>query len=98
MNLIVDAQSLQTPSSRHRGIGRFARNLIRALAADDRARVISVFNSRLPAPDAPDLALTQDVHWFDPLVSLTSEGQAANERFFGDWLCGLHGDVVLFPS
>ena len=97
MHLVVDAQALQSPDFRRRGVGRYVRNLIRALAAVPGVRVDTVFNARLPAPDEDDLQISSQVHWFQSPLPW-SAATAAADVAFADWLCALAPDVILLPS
>ena len=96
MHLIVDAQALQSSDFRRRGVGRYVRNLVRALAAAPGVRVEAAFNARLPAPDDDDLHLTSHVHWFEPELP-RSAAPAGADAYFADWLCALAPDVILLP-
>ncbi len=94
MHLVVNAQALQTSSSR-RGIGRYARNLISAIArARPDWRIEAVVNTLLPEPDATALDGISVLR-FQPLLPAGVLTREANERFFGDWLTTLRPDVVL---
>jgi glycosyltransferase involved in cell wall biosynthesis len=107
MHLIVDAQSLQSPDYRRRGVGRYVRNLIRALIGVPGIRVETVFNATLPAPDDDDLRLTtadagaprsgEGVYWYQPPLPRTAS-TIGSDAYFADWLCALTPDVVLLPS
>ena len=97
MYLIVDAQALQSPDFRRRGVGRYVRDLVRALAATPGVRVDAVFNTRLPAPDDADLHLTSQVHWFESPLPWSAVTAGADVSF-ADWLCALAPDVILLPS
>src|SRR5215203_5972073 len=106
MHLVVDAQALQSPDYRRRGVGRYVRNLLRALASMPDVRVETVFNSRLPAPDDDDLVLTTagirtgagaGVHWYEPKLP-SSASTIGGDAYFADWLGALAPDVVLLPS
>ncbi len=107
MHLIVDAQALQSPDYRRRGVGRYVRNLLRALISVPGIRVETVFNASLPAPDDDDLGLTmagagapgsgEGVHWYQPLLP-RSTSTIGSDTYFADWLCALAPDVILLPS
>ena len=97
MHLLVDAQALQSPDFRRRGVGRYVRDLIRALTAAPGVRVDLVFNARLPAPDDDDLHLTAQVHWFESRLPWSAPTAGADVSF-ADWLCALSPDVILLPS
>jgi glycosyltransferase involved in cell wall biosynthesis len=99
MYLIVDAQALQAPEVRLRGIGRYTRELIRALANHRPDwRIEAAINSALPAPDLGALPPTVNVRTFDPLLPFEPSLREANERGFADWLGALGPDTVLEPN
>jgi glycosyltransferase involved in cell wall biosynthesis len=96
MHLIVDAQCLQSPDSGARGIGRYARHLLNAIvAARPDWRVDAIENARLPAIDREMLDHLVTVLPFEPLLPIQSVTRAANDRFFGEWLCTLGADAIL---
>ena len=107
MHLVVDAQALQSPDFRRRGVGRYVRNLLKALITVPGVRIETVFNTSLPAPDDEDLRLTTadarapgsgaGVHWYEPLLPRTAS-TVGSDAYFADWLCALGPDVVLLPS
>src|SRR5713226_2880693 len=98
MDLLIDGQALQTPSSAHRGIGRYARNLLRALGiACPTWKITVVQNSRLPAIDPGQIAGLSIIS-FDPPLRMEKANATANELFYGDWLCAQHPDGILLPS
>jgi glycosyltransferase involved in cell wall biosynthesis len=96
MYLLADAQALQTPASRHRGVGRYAANLLRALAAARPDwRIEAVVNTRLVEPDAAALGKTIAVRPFEPLLEPGPGTRDANDQYFGDWLRAAAPDAVL---
>ena len=107
MHLVVDAQALQSPDFRRRGVGRYVRDLLRALVAVPGVQVEVVFNASLPAPDEDDLRGTPAdsgaprsggcVHWYEPPLP-RSPSVVGTDAYFADWLCALAPDVVLLPS
>src|SRR6478672_8334000 len=96
MRLLVDAQCLQSPDSGTRGIGRYARNLLNAIAA---ARpdwhLDAVENTQLPRIDPASLDVRVSLIPFDPLLPITPAARAANDCFFGEWLCARGADAIL---
>jgi glycosyltransferase involved in cell wall biosynthesis len=96
MYLVVNAQSLQSPGARHRGIGRYGRHLLQELArARPEWRVEAVTNTQLPEPDSFDAGLRVTLRPFEPPLPLGAASREANERYFADWLTALTPDVVL---
>src|SRR5690349_24378603 len=96
MHLVVDAQCLQSPDSGARGIGRYARSLLNALAsARPSWHIEAIENARFPALERSTLDPRLVVSCFEPLLDVRSSTRAANDRFFGDWLCARRPDVIL---
>lgn len=96
MHLLVDAQCLQSPDSGTRGIGRYARNLLNAIAAARPSwQVEAIENARFPAIDRATLDPRLVVSSFDPLLDVGRASRAANDRFFGDWLRARRPDAIL---
>jgi len=96
MYLIADAQCLQSPDSRDRGIGRYARNLLNAIAtARPDWRIEAVENSRLAGIDRTSVDARIVVTPFEPLLDIQPAARQANDRFFGEWLCARMPDVIL---
>src|SRR6187397_1939954 len=84
MYLIADAQCLQSPDSRDRGIGRYARNLLNAIAAARPDwRIEAVENSRLAGIDRTSVDVRIVVTPFEPLLDIQPAARQANDRFFG---------------
>ena len=98
MHLAVDGQALQSPAFRRRGVGRYARNLLSAIAATAGVRVELTFNRALPEPDAADLQLGHDTRWWTPPFAASDDSRSANGRHLGDWLAASRPDVVLLPN
>ena len=98
MHLLIDGQALQTPSSRLRGIGRYASNLLRALAiARPNWRIEVVQNHSLPPIAGDDLA-GRPVLSFKPPAPADRQHQEINERYYADWLTARGPDGVLVLS
>jgi glycosyltransferase involved in cell wall biosynthesis len=96
MRLLADAQALQDPDTRQRGIGRYASRLLGALAhVDPACRVEAVINGALPAPDRSLLDPAVIVREFHPLLPRGPDSRDANERYFADWLTGTSADAIL---
>jgi glycosyltransferase involved in cell wall biosynthesis len=96
MFLIVDAQALQDPVTRTRGIGRQLGNLLRELRrVRPEWRIEAVFNAALPAADQDAVPATVDRLLLHPLLPMTEPAREANERYFGDCLSARGPDVVL---
>jgi glycosyltransferase involved in cell wall biosynthesis len=98
MHLLIDGQALQTPTSRHRGIGRYSSNLLRALAAarpDWRIEIVQ--NSALP-PIAPSDRAGLPILSFSPPAHRVRELCELNERYYADWLTARGPDGVLLLS
>jgi glycosyltransferase involved in cell wall biosynthesis len=98
MDLLIDGQALQTPSSACRGIGRYARNLIRALSiARPSWNITVVQNDRLPPIEAHALRGLPLLS-FRPPFALEEKNAEANELCYGDWLRAQHPGCVLISS
>jgi glycosyltransferase involved in cell wall biosynthesis len=98
VHLLIDAQPLQTPGSRLRGIGRYSSNLLRALAAArPEWRIEVVQNAALP-PIAYDDRDGLPVLSFQPPLSQQGEHLEVNERYYADWLTARGADGVLLLS
>jgi glycosyltransferase involved in cell wall biosynthesis len=96
MHLLVDAQCLQSPESGTRGIGRYARSLLNALAAARPSwRIEAAENARFPAIDRAMLDPGLVISSFEPLLDVSPSSRAANDRFFGEWLCARRPDAIL---
>src|SRR5262245_42931503 len=93
MKVLVDVQALQSPLSRERGIGRYARGLIQALH-DSRPvwDIVTVENASLPSP-----AGLNNFHpcAFKPALARGPDTVLANARLYGDWLAAQRPDVIL---
>jgi len=98
MHLLLDGQALQTSSSRQRGIGRYAGNLLRALAvARPKWRMEIVQNSAL-APIAANDRNGLPILSFQPPLPLHADHHEINERYYADWLTAQGADGVLVLS
>jgi glycosyltransferase involved in cell wall biosynthesis len=96
MHLLVDAQCLQSPDSGTRGIGRYARGLLNALAAARPTwRIEAVENGSFPALDRAALDSRLIVTRLEPLFDQRASARAANEQFFGEWLSARGADAIL---
>jgi glycosyltransferase involved in cell wall biosynthesis len=96
MHLLVDIQALQSPTTRERGIGRYARNLVTALTAGRPGwRIEVVQNEHLePAQfgrESPRLTVRR---FLPPLPSEPANADA-NERYYADWLTAQGSEAVL---
>jgi glycosyltransferase involved in cell wall biosynthesis len=93
MKVLIDVQALQSPLSRERGIGRYARGLVQALRTSRPAwNIATVANDALPG-----LVGLNDFHFlFKPPLPTAPEMSEVNARFYGDWLIAQKPDVVLF--
>ena len=98
MDLLVDIQALQSPATRCRGIGRYARNLIRAIAAARPGWRITLVSSAHLEP--ADLAGLPDLwrYTFRPPEPFSRENAEANERCFADRLAERRPDALLIAS
>jgi glycosyltransferase involved in cell wall biosynthesis len=94
MDLLIDGQALQTPDSRHRGIGRYCRNLLAALAAArPHWKTVVVQNEHLD-PIAGDLGGLPVLPFRPPLSPHPSHAEA-NSRYYADWLSAWNPRRVL---
>src|SRR5947208_8158232 len=98
MHLLVDVQAMQSPDTRHRGIGRYSRNLVAALAAARPGWHIELVQSTHLEPihstELPDLP----IHEFTPPVPFDRVNSEANENYYGDWLTAARPDAILVLS
>jgi glycosyltransferase involved in cell wall biosynthesis len=98
MYLVIDGQALQTPDSRGRGIGRYARNLVAAItAARPHWRIEVVQNDALPAIDAAEDGSRSLVH-FQPPFPPDRAHREQNEQSYADWLNARRPDAILVLS
>lgn len=98
MRLFIDAQALQTPTSRFRGIGRYTRNLIVALTKVRPDWQLSLLeNTALPAIDRSRIPEVE-ICPFTPPAAMLRENRPLNECYLADWIAGQCPDVVLLPS
>lgn len=98
MHLLIDGQALQTASSRQRGIGRFAGNLIRGLAAVRPQWQIEIVQNRALPPIAADNRHGLPSLTFQPPLPPHFDHHQINERYYADWLTAQGADGVLMPS
>jgi len=98
MHLLIDGQALQTSSSRQRGIGRYACNLLRGVATVRPDWRIEVVQNRALPPIAVDNLHGLPVLSFQPPLPPAIDFQEINERYYADWLTAQDGDSVLMPS
>jgi glycosyltransferase involved in cell wall biosynthesis len=99
MYLLVDAQPLQAVDLRQRGIGRYVRELIRALATGyPGLRVEAVVNAALPPADVDALGPGIVMQRFEPPLPGGQQNTEINERYFGDWLSARRPDAVLVTN
>ncbi len=98
MYLLVDGQALQTSSSRNRGIGRYAANLLRALAVVQPNWRIEVVQSAALSPIAADNRNGLPILSFQPPLPLHFDHHEINERYYADWLTARGADGVLVLS
>jgi glycosyltransferase involved in cell wall biosynthesis len=98
MHVLIDVQALQSPNTRGRGIDRYVRNLLAALAeARPDWRVTLVQSARWEPLDArhlPDYPLVT----FRPPLPAGSDPADANAAFYADWLTAQGPDHVLLTS
>src|SRR5579871_3506100 len=85
MHLLIDGQALQTSSSRQRGIGRYAGNLLRGLATVRPGWRIEVVQNRALPPIAADNLHGLPVLSFQPPLPPAIDFQEINERYYADW-------------
>jgi glycosyltransferase involved in cell wall biosynthesis len=98
MHLLIDGQALQTSSSRQRGIGRYASNLIRGLAVVRPDWRIEVLESSALTPIAADNRHGLPILSFQPPLPPHFDHREINERYYADWLTAQGADTVLVPS
>jgi glycosyltransferase involved in cell wall biosynthesis len=100
MDLLIDGQVLQSDSA-WRGMGRYSRNLLAALArARPRWRMAVVQNAALRPADPAWLAGLPVLPLRPPLTEPYQHWRqrAANELYYGDWLRARAADAVLVLS
>ncbi len=101
MHLLIDAQALQTPGSRQRGIGRYSRGLIRGLAATRRAWHIELIqNGQLPPIDRAKVDGLPVRTFHPPLAAKANcwDHLEVNEQYYADWLLDCDADALLLCS
>ncbi len=98
MHLLIDVQGMQSPDTRNRGIGRYSRNLVAALAAARPGWRIELVQSAhlepIPRTRLPDLP----IHDFTPALPFHRHSPEANENYYGDWLTAARPDAILILS
>jgi glycosyltransferase involved in cell wall biosynthesis len=98
MYLLIDVQCLQTPDSRVRGIGRYARNLLAGIAAARPGWRIELVQSTALEPADPPLLDHLPGHLFTPPYRFVFDNNEANERYYADWLAAQAPDAILVLS
>ena len=104
MFLLIDGQAIQSPTSGPRGIGRYSRNLVRAIAkARPDWRIELVQNGRVEPLDPADWDGLTIVTYMPPMgqrhdLPLLVDEIAANELHYADWLTAQGADAVLLTS
>ncbi len=98
MHILIDVQALQSPNTRNRGIDRYTRNLVHALAQMQNGwRIELVQSGHLPAIDRAllsNLPLTT----FHPPCSAEVTNAPINEQYYADWITSRGPDAVLLTS
>jgi glycosyltransferase involved in cell wall biosynthesis len=96
MHLLVDVQALQSPATRERGIGRYARNIVTALtAARPGWQIELVQNEHLEPPQFGRAFPRLTVRRFLPPLPSELANSDANERYYADWLTAQGSDAIL---
>ncbi len=96
MHVLVDAQAVQSPATRERGIGRYSRSLITALAVARPSWDIEIVESEHLDPPALGRAFPRiPVRRFLPPLPAELANAAANERYYADWLTAQCPDAIL---
>jgi glycosyltransferase involved in cell wall biosynthesis len=98
MDLLIDVQALQSPATRTRGIGRYTRNLVAALAAARPGWRIELVWSGHLEPIDPDRLQALPAYPFCPPLSATPTHAEVNERYYADWLAARNPEALLIPS
>jgi glycosyltransferase involved in cell wall biosynthesis len=98
MYLVIDGQALQTPGSRNRGVGRYAGNLISALAATRPGWWIEVVQAGHLPPIDPGRVGGAHVRTFRPPLPAEAAYLDTNERFYGDWLLARGADALVVAN
>jgi glycosyltransferase involved in cell wall biosynthesis len=98
MHLLIDGQALQTSSSRLRGIGRYASNLLRGLAIVRPSWRTEVVQNSALTPIAADNLQGLPVLSFQPPLPPHVDHCDINERYYADWLTAQGADGVFVPS
>ena len=98
MHLIVDAQPLQT-GSRRRGIGRYTRSLIRAMAGvRPDWRIEAVRSAHLPPWDDAELPGVRPLDFTPPVRPADTAGRRLAACWYGDWLAAAGPSAVLLTG
>ena len=96
MHVLVDAQALQSPATRERGIGRYSRSLIAAPAVARPSWHIQIVQSEhLDSPPLGRAFPSIPVRRFVPPLLTELANAAANEHYYADWLTAQRPDAVL---
>lgn len=102
MRVYLNGQSFQSPLTRQRGIGRYARTLVSGLAAvRPDWKLTCVQFSHLPAMSRDDLPAGAQLVTFTPTSPFDGDdwrNRAAQQRELGNWLAAEKPDVYLNPS
>jgi glycosyltransferase involved in cell wall biosynthesis len=99
MRLVVDGQGMQIPGSRSRGMGRYARNLLLALAAArPHWQIDLIQNEQLDPLDPLPAGSPITVRSFVPPLPRAGRNSDPNERYYADWLLDLRPTAALVPS
>ena len=97
MFILYDGAAMQTNGSRHRGIGRYTRQLLaglRTVRPDWRIEVVEHgYSNPLPTAD-----LNVSTRRFTPPLTRAWSTDTLNGRYYGDWLTALNPDWVILPS
>ncbi|HJT78139.1 MAG TPA: glycosyltransferase family 1 protein, partial [Gemmataceae bacterium] len=98
MRLLVDAQPMQSASSRQRGIGRYTVQLLGAMAAlRPHWQIELVQSAHLEAPDSGLLPGLPRRTFTPPFPAVPGRNDA-NERYYADWLTAQAPDAILVCS
>jgi glycosyltransferase involved in cell wall biosynthesis len=98
MYLLIDGQPLQAPETRNRGIGRYSRHLVAALARQRPDWRIEFVQATHFEPLTRDGLESIPTRWLRPPLPTTPTNAAANERYYADWLSARGADAVFVPS
>lgn len=98
MRLLVDVQALQSPETRDRGIGRYARSLLNAMTAARPGWCIELVESRHLEPADRGRLPALPVHAIDPPVRIEAGHGEANGAYYADWLAAQAANALLLLS